>query len=53
MMDADDNKIAIYDKGIEVKCMEPLQVEAEHFVRTQTAPFTGLNHARTVGPILE
>jgi hypothetical protein len=41
------------DKGIEVKFVERLRVEAELFVRKQTAPLTGLNHVRTVGAILE
>jgi predicted dehydrogenase len=84
--DIAENKIAIYDKGIdrkailgenmdfdhpqrlqfnyrsgdilypEVKFIEPLRVEAEHFrdciVNSQT-PLTGLSHARTVVSILE
>jgi hypothetical protein len=53
MMDVADNKIAIYDKEIEGKFVEPLPVEAEPFVRKQIAVHTGLNHARSVGPILE
>jgi hypothetical protein len=53
MMDVADNKIAIDDKGIEVKFVGPLQVASRHFVRKQTAPLTGFNHAWTMGPILE
>ena len=84
--DMADEKIAIYDKGIdrkavlgenmdfdnpvtvqfnyrsgsillpEVKLVEPLRAEAEHFsdcIRTGRAPLTGLSHARTVVSILE
>jgi predicted dehydrogenase len=84
--DVAENKIAIYDKGIdrkailgenmdfdkpqpvqfnyrtgdilfpEVKFVEPLRVEAEHFrdcVLNSWTPLTGLNHARTVVSILE
>lgn len=84
--DVADDKIAIYDKGIdrrailgenmdfdtprpiefnyrsgdilmpEVKFVEPLKVEAQHFVeciRTGATPITGLAHARTVVSILE
>jgi predicted dehydrogenase len=84
--DMADEKIAIYDKGIdrkavlgenmdfdnplpiqfnyrsgsillpEVKLVEPLRAEAEHFgecVRTGKVPLTGLSHARTVVSILE
>ena len=84
--DIADDKIAIYDKGIDrkavlgenmdfdkpqpaqfnyrsgdillpqVKFLEPLRVEAEHFldcVQNARAPLTGLAHARTVVSILE
>lgn len=84
--DVADDKIAIYDKGIDrravlgenmdfdhprppefnyrsgdillpqVKFVEPLRVEAEHFIeciKTKTTPITGLAHARTVVSILE
>jgi predicted dehydrogenase len=84
--DVADDKIAIYDKGIDrravlgenmdfdnprppefnyrsgdilmpqVKFIEPLRVEAEHFlecVKNKTTPLTGLAHARTVVSILE
>jgi predicted dehydrogenase len=84
--DVADDKIAIYDKGIDrkavlgenmdfdrplradfsyrsgdillphVKFVEPLRLEAEHFVhciRTGQAPMTGLAHARAVVGILE
>ncbi|HXI69255.1 MAG TPA: Gfo/Idh/MocA family oxidoreductase [Verrucomicrobiae bacterium] len=84
--DVADDKIAIYDKGIDrravlgenmdfdhprpqefdyrsgdillpqVKFVEPLRVEAEHFIesiKNQTTPLTGLAHARTVVSILE
>ena len=84
--DVADDKIAIYDKGIDrravlgenmdfdnprppefnyrsgdillpqVKFVEPLKVEAEHFlesIRNGTVPLTGLAHARTVVSILE
>ncbi len=84
--DVADDKIAIYDKGIDrravlgenmdfdnprppefnyrsgdilmpqVKFVEPLRVEAEHFldsIKNQTTPLTGLGHARTVVSILE
>ena len=84
--DVADDKIAIYDKGIDhravlgenmdfdvpiplefsyrsgdilmpqVKFVEPLRVEAEHFIdciRNHTTPLTGLAHARTVVSILE
>ncbi len=84
--DIADDKIAIYDKGIDkkavlgenmdfdaprppefnyrsgdillpqVKFIEPLRVEAEHFVesiKNKTTPLTGLAHARTVVSILE
>ncbi len=84
--DIADNKIAIYDKGIDrrailgqnmdfdnprlaqfnyrsgdillpqIKFIEPLRVEAEHFrdcVRTGEEPLTGLTHARAVVGILE
>jgi predicted dehydrogenase len=84
--DVADDKIAIYDKGIDrravlcenmdfdnprppefnyrsgdillpqVKFVEPLRIEAEHFlesIKNQTTPLTGLAHARTVVSILE
>ena len=84
--DVADDKIAIYDKGIDrravlgenmdfdnprppefnyrsgdillpqVKFVEPLRVEAEHFlecIQHQRTPLTGLAHARTVVSILE
>jgi predicted dehydrogenase len=84
--DVADDKIAIYDKGIDrkavlgenmdfdrplradfsyrsgdillphVKFVEPLRLEAEHFVhciRTGQAPMTGFAHARAVVGILE
>jgi predicted dehydrogenase len=84
--DVADDKIAIYDKGIDkkailgenmdfdnprppefnyrsgdillpqVKFVEPLRVEAEHFIdciKTKTTPLTGLAHARIVVSILE
>jgi predicted dehydrogenase len=84
--DVADDKIAIYDKGIDrravlgenmdydrplppefdyrsgdillpqVKFVEPLRVEAEHFlesIKNRTTPLTGLAHARTVVSILE
>jgi predicted dehydrogenase len=84
--DVADDKIAIYDKGIDkkavlgenmdfdnprppefnyrsgdillpqVKFVEPLRVEAEHFIdciKNKTTPLTGLAHARTVVSILE
>ena len=84
--DVADDKIAIYDKGIDrkavlgehmdfdrplpvdfsyrsgdillpqVKFVEPLRVEAEHFIeciRTGKEPATGIPHARTVVSILE
>lgn len=84
--DVADDKIAIYDKGIDrkavlgehmdfdrpmspdfsyrsgdillpqVKFVEPLRLEAEHFVeciRTGKEPATGITHARTVVSILE
>ena len=84
--DVADDKVAIYDKGIDrraglgqnmdfdsppraeysyrsgdillpqVKFVEPLKVEAEHFVecvRTGREPLTGVSHARTVVDILE
>jgi predicted dehydrogenase len=84
--DVADDKIAIYDKGIDrravlgenmdfdnprppefnyrsgdillpqIKFVEPLRVEAEHFldcIRNQTKPLTGLAHAREVVSILE
>ena len=84
--DVADDKIAIYDKGIDrravlgenmdfdhprppefnyrsgdillpqVKFVEPLRVEAEHFIdsiRNKSTPLTGLSHARTVVSILE
>lgn len=84
--DIADDKIAIYDKGIDrravlgenmdfdhtrppefnyrsgdillpqVKFIEPLRVEAEHFldcIKNKTTPLTGLAHARTVVSILE
>lgn len=84
--DVADDKIAIYDKGIDrravlgenmdfdnprppefnyrsgdillpqVQFVEPLRVEAEHFIESikkQTTPLTGLAHARTVVSILE
>jgi predicted dehydrogenase len=84
--DIADNKIAIYDKGIDrkavlgenmdfdtpqphqfnyrsgdillpqVRFIEPLRVEAEHFrdcVLNGQVPLTGINHARTVVSILE
>ena len=40
----------------QVKFIEPLRVEAEHFlecVKNKTTPLTGLAHARTVVSILE
>jgi predicted dehydrogenase len=84
--DVADDKIAIYDKGIDrkavlgehmdfdqpmrpafsyrsgdillpqVKFVEPLRLEAEHFlecIRTGNEPATGIAHARTVVSILE
>lgn len=84
--DVADDKIAIYDKGIDrkavlgenmdfdtppppefnyrsgdillpqVKFVEPLKVEAQHFldcIRTGATPMTGPAHARTVVSILE
>ena len=84
--DVAEDKIAIYDKGIDrravlgenmdfdqprppvfnyrsgdillpqVKLVEPLRVEAEHFlecIRSHTTPLTGAAHARTVVSILE
>jgi predicted dehydrogenase len=84
--DVADDKIAIYDKGIDrkavlgehmdfdrpmppdfsyrsgdillpqVKFVEPLRLEAEHFldcIRTGKEPATGIAHARTVVSILE
>jgi predicted dehydrogenase len=84
--DAAEDKIAIYDKGIDRKAVlgenmdydkpvpaqfsyrtgdillpqinftEPLRAEAEHFVdcvRRNTAPLTGIDHARKVVRILE
>jgi predicted dehydrogenase len=84
--DVADDKITIYDKGIDrkavlgenmdfdrplptdfsyrsgdillpqVKFVEPLRVEAEHFIdciRTGREPATGTAHARTVVSILE
>ena len=84
--DVAEDKIAIYDKGIDrravlgenmdfdhprppefnyrsgdillpqVKFVEPLRVEAEHFIdsiKNKTTPLTGLAHARTVVSILE
>ena len=84
--DVADDKIAIYDKGIDrkhvlgehmdfdrpmppdfsyrsgdillpqVKFVEPLRVEAEHFmecIRTGKEPATGINHARKVVSILQ
>src|SRR5262245_24633770 len=84
--DVAEDKIAIYDKGIDrkavlgenmdfdhpqpiefnyrsgdillpqVKFVEPLKVEAQHFldcIRTGAAPLTGVDHARTVVSILE
>jgi predicted dehydrogenase len=84
--DVADDKIAIYDKGIDrravlgenmdfdtprppefnyrsgdillpqIKFVEPLRVEAEHFldcIRNQAPPLTGLAHAREVVSILE
>jgi len=84
--DVADDKIAIYDKGIDrkavlgenmdfdhpppaqfnyrtgdillpqVKFVEPLRVEAEHFINcinTGRTPFTGIDHARSVVSILE
>jgi predicted dehydrogenase len=84
--DVADDKIAIYDKGIDrravlgqnmdfdnprlpefdcrsgdillpqVKFVEPLRVEAEHFIEcinNKITPLTGLAHARTVVSILE
>lgn len=84
--DVADDKIAIYDKGIDrkavlgenmdfdsppppqfnyrsgdillpqVKFVEPLKVEAQHFLdclRTGATPLTGAAHARTVVSILE
>jgi predicted dehydrogenase len=84
--DVAEDKIAIYDKGIDrravlgenmdfdhprpaefqyrsgdillpqVKFVEPLRVEAEHFIeciKNRTTPLTGLAHARTVVSILE
>jgi predicted dehydrogenase len=84
--DVADDKIAIYDKGIDrkailgqnmdfdtpqtaqfsyrsgdillpqIKFVEPLRVEAEHFVdciRNSRAPLTGIKHSRAVVSILE
>jgi predicted dehydrogenase len=84
--DIADDKIAIYDKGIDrravlgenmdfdhlrppefnyrsgdillpqVKFIEPLRVEAEHFldsIKNGAVPLTGLSHAREVVSILE
>jgi predicted dehydrogenase len=84
--DVADDKIAIYDKGIDrravlgenmdfdhprppefnyrsgdillpqVKFVEPLRAEAEHFIdslKNRSTPITGLAHARTVVSILE
>jgi predicted dehydrogenase len=84
--DVAEDKIAIYDKGIDrravlgenmdfdhprppefnyrsgdillpqVKFVEPLRVEAEHFldsIKNKSTPLTGLAHARTVVAILE
>jgi predicted dehydrogenase len=84
--DVADDKIAIFDKGIDkkailgqnmdfdnpqaaqfsyrsgdilmpqVKFVEPLRVEAEHFadcIRNSRTPLTGIKHARTVVAILE
>jgi predicted dehydrogenase len=84
--DVADDKIAIYDKGIDrkailgehmdfdqpmppdfsyrsgdillpqIRFVEPLRLEAEHFVeciRTGREPATGITHARTVVSILE
>jgi predicted dehydrogenase len=84
--DIADDKIAIYDKGIDrravlgenmdfdnvrppefnyrsgdillpqVKFIEPLRMEAEHFIdsiKNKTVPLTGLAHAREVVSILE
>lgn len=84
--DVADDKIAIYDKGIDrravlgenmdfdsprppefnyrsgdillpqVKFIEPLRLEAEHFldsIKNNTTPLTGLAHAREVVSILE
>ncbi|HXR47130.1 MAG TPA: Gfo/Idh/MocA family oxidoreductase [Candidatus Limnocylindrales bacterium] len=84
--DVADDKVAIYDKGIDrravlgenmdfdnprpqefnyrsgdillpqVKFVEPLRVEAEHFldcIKNKTTPLTGLAHAREVVSILE
>jgi len=84
--DIADDKIAIYDKGIDrravlgenmdfdhprppefnyrsgdillpqVNFVEPLRVEAQHFIdsiKNKTTPLTGLPHARTVVSILE
>jgi predicted dehydrogenase len=84
--DVADDKITIYDKGIDrravlgenmdfdhprlpefnyrsgdillpqVKFVEPLRMEAEHFldsIRNKTTPLTGLHHAREVVAILE
>ncbi len=84
--DVADDKITIYDKGIDrravlgenmdfdhpprveysyrtgdillpqVKFVEPLKVEAEHFldcIRKGVEPMTGIDHARTVVSILE
>jgi predicted dehydrogenase len=84
--DMADDKIAIFDKGIDrkavlgenmdfdqpqsvqfnyrsgdilmpqVKFLEPLRAEAEHFadcIRTSRVPLTGIDHARTVVSILE
>jgi hypothetical protein len=84
--DVADDKIAIYDKGIDrkavlgehmdfdyparfdfsyrsgdillpnVKFVEPLRLEAEHFldcIRTGKEPATGVSHARAVVSILE
>jgi predicted dehydrogenase len=84
--DVADDKIAVYDKGIDrkailgqnmdfdnppalqfsyrsgdillpqVKFVEPLRVEAEHFldcIRNSRTPLTGLKHARAVVSILE
>jgi predicted dehydrogenase len=84
--DVADDKIAVYDKGIDrkailgqnmdfdnpqtvqfsyrsgdillpqVKFVEPLRVEAEHFVdciRNSRTPLTGIKHSRAVVAILE
>jgi predicted dehydrogenase len=84
--DVADDKVAIFDKGIDkkailgehmdfdeprppefnyrsgdillpqVKFVEPLRVEAEHFadcIRNQRPPLTGVAHARTVVSVLE